>query len=80
VAVGNWAPDVPNDHGRSSLWTRTGETQELPEEGSRRIVTGDCPINAEKGVVVMEVSGEEDENLMASTWGGDGTETRAKNM
>ena len=31
--------------------------QELSEEGSRRIVTGDCPINAGKDAEAMRVDG-----------------------
>ena len=47
-------PDIVKEHGRSSLYTRAGEIQELFEEGSRRIVTGDCPMNAGKDVLAMD--------------------------
>ena len=36
-----------------------GEMREPPEEGSRRIVTGDHPISAGRGVVVIGAMGRE---------------------
>ena len=80
--VANWTPDIPNEHERSNLWT--GETRELPGEGSRGFATVYRPMNAENGVVVMEARGEEGEgvyparkNFMASAWD---QWTRTENM